>query len=47
MSRLNDGHYLVHNGRHRVIRAMLRGDPVIDAVSLYDDDDTASTATPT
>lgn len=40
VSRLNDGNVLVHNGRHRVIRAMLAGDLELDAVSLYTDDDT-------
>lgn len=42
VSRLNDGNYFVHNGRHRAIRAMLRGETFIEAVSLYDDDTESS-----
>jgi hypothetical protein len=41
VSRLDDGQLLVHNGRHRVIRARLNGVDELDAVSLYDDDGTA------
>lgn len=42
VSRLNDGTSLfVHNGRHRAVRAMLRGIEELDAVSLYEDDGTA------
>lgn len=40
VSRLNDGHLLVHNGRHRVIRALINGTEWLDAESEYDDDDT-------
>lgn len=38
VSRLNDGNYFVHNGRHRVIRALMRGEEFIEARSEYDDD---------
>jgi hypothetical protein len=44
VSRLNDGNVLVHNGRHRVIRALLAGQEWLDAVSEYDDDDTTPPA---
>lgn len=40
VSRLNDGNVFVHNGRHRVIRALIAGVEWIDAVSEYDDDGT-------
>lgn len=40
ISRLNDGNVFVHNGRHRVIRALIEGREWLDAVSEYDDDDT-------
>lgn len=45
VSRLDDGGFFVHNGRHRVIRARLAGVEWLDAVSLYDDDGTVSHAT--
>jgi hypothetical protein len=44
VSRLNDGNVFVHNGRHRVLRARLAGREWLDAVSLYDDDDTTPPA---
>jgi hypothetical protein len=40
VSRLNDGSLFVHDGRHRVIRALITGQEWLDAVSEYDDDDT-------
>lgn len=40
VSRLNDGNVFVHNGRHRVLRALIAGVEWVDAVSLYPDDDT-------
>lgn len=33
VERLRDGHYFVHDGRHRVIRAKLRGESEIDAIT--------------
>lgn len=44
VSRLNDGAWFVHNGRHRALRALLAGVDELDAVSLYDDDGTAAAA---
>ena len=44
VSRLNDGAMFVHNGRHRVIRALITGQIWIDAESLYTDDDTTPAA---
>jgi hypothetical protein len=41
VSRLNDGNYLVHNGRHRVIRALITSTEWLEAESEYDDDGTA------
>lgn len=38
VSRMNDGHLFVHNGRHRCLRALLAGVEELEAVSLYDDD---------
>lgn len=35
VSQLNDGNWFVHNGRHRAIRALLKGEKRIDAVELY------------
>lgn len=35
VSRMNDGNYFVHNGRHRCIRALLSGLTTIFAVNLY------------
>jgi hypothetical protein len=43
VSRLSDGRsWFVHNGRHRTIRGRLAGVDEHDAVSLYDDDGTAT-----
>lgn len=44
VSRLDDGQLYVHNGRHRVLRARLAGVEWLEAVSLYDDDDTTPPA---
>lgn len=40
VSRMDDGNYFVHNGRHRVIRARLRHEEQIEATSLYEGDGT-------
>lgn len=40
VSVLSDGNYFVHNGRHRVIRALLDGTRYLDATSLYSGDGT-------
>lgn len=40
VSRLSDGNYFVHNGRHRVTRARLAGVGLILAESLYEGDGT-------
>lgn len=40
VSRMNDGRFFVHNGRHRVIRALLERSYRLVAKSLYDDDGT-------
>jgi hypothetical protein len=44
VSRLNDGNVFVHDGRHRVIRALIEHTEWLDAVSEYDDDDTTPPA---
>lgn len=44
VSRLSDGMFFVHNGRHRVVRALLKGEQFIEATSLYPDDDTSAVA---
>ncbi len=46
VSRMDNGEFFVHNGRHRVIRARLAGDRWIDATSLYENDGTAPVAEP-
>jgi hypothetical protein len=40
VSRMDDGNYFVHNGRHRVIRARLEHRGQIEATSLYEGDGT-------
>lgn len=35
VSRMNDDNYFVHNGRHRVIRALLSGTETLEAEELY------------
>ena len=38
VSQLSDGNWFVHNGRHRCIRALLRGEKDIEAEGLYEID---------